>query len=599
MASHRRFLFICVSILIGLLSVQLSEYAYSRSFLYKSYAVIKDRGNDILCDAYTVKKNDYVLKLFKERGEISQRDFPEFLSIFSRINPHVPDINRILPGRQIYIPLKKLSKGMLPGQSTGTVTLPFVTVSKTYDLIKSHSEPYQIRKGDYVSGLISKEFGPYGSRLYKEGIKLFQMVNPEVTDINRIYRRQVVYLPQNTITQQPWYPRLFDSAGNIVQRLPNGFDSQTRFDRGKPIAASPARKKESPQTSYGKAAAILNAKLIDSGTYFFPRPGRDDFRLDLSDNPVLEMNNGRRYLCVEPDETNAVPDTDAIESFRNRMNICRLPGNPTVDQILDAIFKRIQLDATKQHVSVSDQGVNVDVTARWIIKKTSVKTGFHRYVCVTLIDNFDERTPDSLRNYLKHHRIEVQDTLRTPLAKKSPDSRQKNHPKGSSFRINCSDPKHMVVQLADTMGFTYTEKVPVTFPYAGIQIDALLDLISGSDGARVLIDYGNLYGDAAAFIRKTGVRLLQIMPDASPESVVEALLPVLGMSATRNPFWYAARRPAQYNTKITITGRLASNHKGRKTMITFAALNPDIRRFLNERHIDTIHIHYGNRQENP
>jgi len=59
------------------------------AFLYKSYIVHQDRGRDILCDPYIVKKNDYVLKLFKQKGEIAHKDFPEFLRIFKRINPHI------------------------------------------------------------------------------------------------------------------------------------------------------------------------------------------------------------------------------------------------------------------------------------------------------------------------------------------------------------------------------------------------------------------------------------------------------------------------------------------------------------------------------
>ncbi len=74
------------------------------AFLYKSYTIRYDRGWDILCDPYVVQKNDWVIKLFKQKGEIAHKDFPEFLRIFKRINPHIRDINRIRPGQHIMIP---------------------------------------------------------------------------------------------------------------------------------------------------------------------------------------------------------------------------------------------------------------------------------------------------------------------------------------------------------------------------------------------------------------------------------------------------------------------------------------------------------------
>ena len=96
--------------------------------LYKRYLVKNDLGKDILCEPYIVEKDDYVLKLFKQKGEISNTDFPEFLKIFQRINPGVGDINTISPGQEILIPLKKIRPDAFPTQSTGVIDIPFITI---------------------------------------------------------------------------------------------------------------------------------------------------------------------------------------------------------------------------------------------------------------------------------------------------------------------------------------------------------------------------------------------------------------------------------------------------------------------------------------
>ncbi|MGB2690102.1 MAG: hypothetical protein WBC36_14060, partial [Desulfobacterales bacterium] len=133
------------------------------AFFYKSYVIRYDRGQNILCDPYVVKKDDWVFKLFREKGEISNRDFPEFLRIFKRLNPHIHDINRIRPGQHIVIPLKKVDQNELPEQSSGVVTIPYLTKGTLPDDATKYSTDYRVKNGDCVSILISRKYGNYGT----------------------------------------------------------------------------------------------------------------------------------------------------------------------------------------------------------------------------------------------------------------------------------------------------------------------------------------------------------------------------------------------------------------------------------------------------
>ena len=145
--------------IIGLLICIIAPCSADSALLYKSYVVRCDKGRDILCDPYVVQKGDWVIKLFKQKGEISHKDFPEFLAIFKRINPHIRNIDMIRPGQHILIPLKKLKKDSLPGQSSGVVTIPFVTISNLPDFIKPLSTEHIVQKGDFISRLISRGYG--------------------------------------------------------------------------------------------------------------------------------------------------------------------------------------------------------------------------------------------------------------------------------------------------------------------------------------------------------------------------------------------------------------------------------------------------------
>ena len=157
----------CIAGLLVLLSLFFCTDVRSDLLQQKSYIVRSDRNQDILCEPYIVQKNDWVYKLFRQKGEISNRDFPEFLAIFKRLNPHVQNINTIRPGQTILIPLKKMDYGSLPGQSDGVVTIPFVTISKVSDILHQYSSKQKIKRGDTLYGIMSRQFAPFGSKAFQ------------------------------------------------------------------------------------------------------------------------------------------------------------------------------------------------------------------------------------------------------------------------------------------------------------------------------------------------------------------------------------------------------------------------------------------------
>lgn len=575
-------------------------FTYSRALSYKSYVVLKDGGRDILCDAYTVRRNDYVLKLFRERGEISQSDFPAFLAIFQRINPHIPDVNQIQPDQDVYIPLKILSSGMLPGQASGVVTLPFVTVSKACDIIKAYSKTCQIKKGDYVSRLISNEFGAFNSRQYREGIKLFKQINPEITDINKIYLNQIVLIPQRSLTDRPWYSELFDPSGNAVSRLKHGkagplppTGTITAEFKTSP-AISAAAPMNPPETPYHLAASILHARLDKNGTTYFPRKGRQDFKLDLSRFPVMNFEKGRRLLFIESDDrNNETLDLNCVKSFWKNVSTVKIAPNPSVAQLMDAIFQSLDADVAKNKLTVADGNINIDVSARWIIRQPMPDTNITGdRICITLIDHPEQRTPDSLCRYLREHLIEVQDKLPGTQPNTLTPATDSQQSSSAGITISSSDRKSIVSQIAEVMGSDYDPNVTFTFPYAGIQISAISNLITDRDGRCLLVDYGNLYGDAIDSIQQNGMRIIQILPGDTLQSIITKLISAMEVQFTEDPIFYGARRPALYNTAITIPGFLVSDSKKRKMLLTAETVNKHLHQFLNEQHMDVIQIRY-------
>lgn len=566
--------------------------AYS-AILYKSYVVRYDRGWDILCEPYIVQKNDWVSKLFRQKGEIAQKDYPIFISIFRRLNPYIRNIDLIRPGQYILIPLKRLKKDDLPGQSSGIVTIPFVTISKITKILNTHSTKYKVKKGDCVSILVARRFGAYGTESYKKGFELFKFINPDIADLNYIYTGQVITIPNASLRKQPWYYSIFDKLGNIKRAV--GPKDQPVASKDQPIAPETQRVKLGPP--FFKTASILNAKFLDKGTYYFPGKKGEEFELDLSKFPMLEFKDGT-MIIFSGDSQIKEPDLSVLKSYWSGVNVVSILPDASMEQILDSVFNVIKKEPYVNQLSFSDHGVKAVVSAKWITDKPYTTEKKRRHVCITLIEDLSERTPDSISRYLDQHGISIIDILvDNNETKQGPEIiEQENHIAEDVISINPTNRKAFVNDLVTAIGFNYAKNIKITFPYAGIQVEAISNLVTTKDGSHLLIDFEDLYGDAITSIQKTGFDIIQVKKKDNPYTIIQNLLTGTGVSYTNDPTFFAAKRPVTYNTALTIRGFLVTNTG--KMLLAASLLHEGVIQFLKNEGVRIIMIGTGKPESN-
>lgn len=545
--------------------------------LYKSYVVQKDRGIDILCDAYRVQKDDYVWKLFREKGEISEKDFPEFINIFGRLNPHIRDMDRILPGQNIFIPLKKISPNSYPGQETGLVTIPFMTLADTSELLKTHTDAHRVKEGETVSVLIARHFGRYGSRSYEAGIKLFQYLNPGVKNLDLIYAGQELILPDASIQEESWYAALLDEDSGIAHQI--GLDG--RISSGE----------DEEQTAYGEnmplgladAATLLDAKLMAKGRYFVPREGQDDLELDLDRFPMLELKNGSRFIF--PDETTMDVDGEELNIIQSNWpdaTILPVSRDDSYEKILDTIFQNEEATGLKSGLSFSDQGFQINIRARWIFDEPATDDFPEKHICVTPISNPKEQTPHAIIDYLSKKNIIIRETL--------PTSKEKSYVQKIVMPeavidmldiISVSDQQEFVAKCLEILGYPYSQRSSITFPYAGIQIKAVSNIILRTNNIPLLVDFGDFHGDAIAALKKTGFDIVQISLTDSIEMILKKLLNALDVPFSENPVFSAAKRSEEYNIFFAIPGVFLPDANPSKILFSQAELPKEVQHLLN------------------
>ena len=128
-------------ILCGLLLLTLfgSQPAFAQKgsirTTYKKYSFFTYQNRDILCEPYQVQDGEWLYQIFRKKGEISERDFPLFLKIFSALNPEIHNINTILPGTQIIIPLKSVSQRRFAPQAGREIIVPVVEFSRPSPIV--------------------------------------------------------------------------------------------------------------------------------------------------------------------------------------------------------------------------------------------------------------------------------------------------------------------------------------------------------------------------------------------------------------------------------------------------------------------------------
>jgi len=580
--------FICF-VIITIVCMITFPCAYA-AFFYKSYVIRYDRGRNILCDPYVVKKDDWVFKLFRQKGEISNRDFPEFLRIFKRLNPHIHDIDRIRPGQHIVIPLKKVDQNELPEQSSGVVTIPYLTNVTLPDDATKHSTDYRVKKGDCVSILISERYGNYGTQSYQNGEKLFRLMNPQIENLNLIYAGQMIRLPDPKIKNQSQPQTPLDSEAIHKGPERDRPDSQVAFDEKISLTSGENNRQEPSDSPLSKVASILDATLFNKGNYYLPRPGQKDYEVDLSQTPFIKLEDGKRIFFTTGDEKQD-SNIEMLKSFWKDVIIVNIDLDDSMEEIFNTVFGSLEGDVIKHRLSFSDHGVDVEVKGKWIIEKPRKKGEAIRHLCITVIDDLKEQTPQSIIRYLDQNNIIIKEILIGKRVKEQQsnvfrfDIADKN-----LDTIDASDHEAFVKDFLIAMGYQYSPKNNISFQYAGIQINATSNLATKSNDNMFLIDFGTFYGDAIHAIEKSGYSIIQVKDNDSLDDIIQKLLGAMNASFIKNPTFLAAKRPADHNTRLNIPGFLMDHTDMAGLLLTFAPLHDLVIHFLTDNDIKIIRI---------
>jgi len=568
-----------------LITLACSPQGASAEVLYKRYYVHNVNGRDILSEPYTVRPNDYVIKILKQKGEISHTNFPLFLNIFKLINHHIPNINRIHPGQRIFVPLKWLDPDTLPGQRRGIVDLPFITAAPVRQRLTAGATTHKVASGDSVSRIISKQFGSAGSHTYQEGVKLFRLVNPTVTDLNRIYIGQELKIPDASVLKESWYTSVFEEDGELVL---HAAQLEPPPVEAKGITQYESEKNAGTKDPFDALATLLGGVLLNHGQYYFPDAKGKDFSVNLAETPILQLPEGRRILFVHNGISLATGRRHIMAAHFKNLRFTDTSPKPTLPLLLDTVQLVYPKMRLPMPISFSEEGMNLSLKAHWAFKydRSQSKASFRGIIVSDLADP-SQRFPLPLAAYFQKHGL----VLREALQGEALPPVYFATGKSTSLKLIVPYTRKIYIEkLAKALGLLYDPNISISFSYAGTQLETTSNMIRNPQGTGALVDFGDLYGDAAFAIERSGLKVVSIRKDDYLLDATLRLLSKLGIPFEKNPRFDFGTNGDSLTCTLTVDGLLVKPTPLIKKLIVASKLPDEIIALLEENGFGIIQI---------
>jgi hypothetical protein len=230
--------------------------------------VFQKTAGDDKSRIHVVKKGESIRSILRRQPGYE----PVSRAVIRRLNPDIPDLNRVYPGQSIVLPV--------PGNSE-----PSDPISYNREEKLSPESTYRIREGDSISRIILSELNVNPADVLP-AYRLIRKLNPEIKDLNRIQAGQTLRLPPSPSAPLPDTPP--PDPLKTTLRTAEKFD--TKAATTKALAADDL---------LGTIRPVINrmrGAVTATGSYFIPLQETTQITIDCSLIPVVELDDGTTVL---------------------------------------------------------------------------------------------------------------------------------------------------------------------------------------------------------------------------------------------------------------------------------------------------------------
>jgi hypothetical protein len=221
--------------------------------------------------------------------------------------------------------------------------IEFSSVPEKFEL-QPYIRRHTIQTGDTVSKLLDKKFLEKGGGISQVAQKTFSHLNPNVTNIDRIYQGTQLVIPDPSILVQPWFKSFLKQGSN-----------------GNAILQAPVKKTPAPRlpvisplqmTQLKRYSELIQGTLINQGKMHFPgRGAQPNLVLNLTQTPLIEKKDGEKTIIIPRDNGSSLGN-DLVENIRAYWKQIK------VQELDNAISMAEKLGREK--TSLDDRPVDID-----------------------------------------------------------------------------------------------------------------------------------------------------------------------------------------------------------------------------------------------
>ncbi|MDI6796347.1 MAG: LysM domain-containing protein [Desulfatibacillaceae bacterium] len=322
----------------------------------------------------------------------------------------------------------------------------------------------------------------------------------------------------------------------------------------------------------GPVLKALQIELLDSGTYFFPREDGPDLALDLSLYPTALLPGGGQVLLYSAKGQPDKKDLAVIGQFWKQLALVEVPAAAKPVLILGAVLDGAGIAWTREKRAFSANFATISISADMFVLPQGSPV-----LAVCWLEKASQATDPAMVDFLGRHNINLLE-----IVDGKPAKLQAAAPAGVPAPVvadapSCQDLAAMLFAFAQT---PYAGNVPISFPYAGFEVKVLTNMARMSDGREVIVDFGNIQGQAKEHLQAMGLAVLTLPASAPSATLAQTIFAATGAAISEPTAFAAAKREQPAPISLTLPGLVARWPQRPPAFITPAPLDPLLGRFL-------------------
>ena len=557
----------CVSITCTLVLILLwlkpslsqeKEKTYSIS-LVKTAEVEKEvyevDDKKVLTQTFTVQKGDWIWKILRKEGLLKRGNLAELISVLKKLNKSLHNLDLILPGEKIIIPLKIVPlEGRVALKSPSPKKITPISDLKDLDF-----ENYTVKPDDSLLKVVRGRYNVPPEDLYGKYLELAKKLNPSISDLNAIYPGQIIRLPIY--------------SPQIVRK------------RIEPVVSSKPERMDERITPLARDLSLMFSELgeewVQTGKHFIPLKSGGQANLEAVSYPIINLQNG---LCIIVDLNNKLPAKMArlIGSDWDNFRIVHLLKDDDLSSAIDKIFRVCGYPKVfkRGEPLILRRDITLRITGNWIVIPSDTRSDNRpAAIVLNLIDKDSPNTPRTIKDYLASLSIKIVDF---PPGDDTPE--KTDH---VATLYGGGDFLSLVGSVLNLTAQSYSTEVDIPLyekQKSDFKLSAKADFLLKNREKDTIIDLKGLGPEIIPLLKERGFLILSLASEKNPLTIIKRLLRFLDIKFDAGPHYFMATTgPITKNIKLTVPGIVFSDSLGDTLLATPLSLPEEIKVFCSNK----------------